>query len=78
MSDRRFPTYNRNEQFKGYNNPEMHVLEEEYSALKMKLRTIEWKINEIRKNCVHDYLFSSSGMYEDNFVCSKCGMEGER
>lgn len=78
MSDRKFPTYNRHEQFKGYDNPEILILEEEYSALEMKLRDVDWKIKEIRKNCVHNYLFSSSGMYEDNFVCSKCGEESER
>jgi hypothetical protein len=78
MSDRKFPTYNRNVQYTGHDNLEVIALEEEYRTTERKLRGIGSKLNEIRKNCVHTFLFSSSGMYEDNFVCSKCGQETER
>lgn len=69
--------YERSVKYTGHNNEEIYSLLEELSKLERQVRCVEGKIRHIQSNCKHEYKFSCSGMYEDNYVCSLCGHETE-
>lgn len=71
-------TINRDETYGGYENQNVKNLVEQISVLKEMIKIAEDELYKIRSNCNHHYQFSSSGMYEDNFVCKHCGNETER
>jgi hypothetical protein len=51
---------------------EIHSIKTEYhTKLKEKMDILE----QIQKDCNHEYLLSSIGMHEDSYVCPLCGKE---
>lgn len=42
-------------------------------ALKLQLKVINDQIDNIQNNCKHEYYLYSEGMYDDTYVCNKCG-----
>jgi len=72
------PTFHRYEPFESYENQNVKNLVEQIEILKEMIKIAEDELNKIRNNCHHYYQFSSSGMYEDNYVCKHCGQEDER
>lgn len=71
-------TINRYEPYEGYDNQNVKNLVEQIGILKEMIEIAEDELNKIRSNCNHHYQFSSSGMYEDNYVCKHCGQDTER
>jgi hypothetical protein len=69
--------YERFVAYEGHNNKEIYDLFEKLNNLERQVRAVEGKIREIQFNCNHEYKFSCSGMYEDNYTCSLCGHETE-
>lgn len=74
------PIFHRNEQYNAslFVNQNVENLKEQIGILKQMIKVAEDELYKIQTECNHDYYFSSSGMYEDNFVCIHCGHETER
>lgn len=70
-------TFHRFEQYEGFENENIKLLQSQRDALREMLKIVEDNIVEIQSNCDHHYQFSSGGMYEDNYVCKHCGHETE-
>ena len=71
------PTFYRYDPYIGHENREVKLLTEQINTLKDMIKIAEDELNKIQSNCNHEYQFSSSGMYEDNYVCKLCGHETE-
>ena len=54
-------------------NPEIIELKKKRYALDSEIKSIIDQMNLIRDKCEHEYEFSCRGMYEDSYICAKCG-----
>ena len=70
-------TYSRDE-YTGCANIEIGLLEMELSNTYKKIISLNSEIEKIQSNCLHEYKFVCSGMYQDNYSCCLCGHESER
>lgn len=70
-------TYSR-DQYEGHENEKIISLHSELEDNISERKRIENDIYEIQSKCIHQYMFSSQGMYEDNYVCRLCGHESEK
>ena len=61
------------DKYDGRNNEAIISLINDLNDCKNEQCRIENKIDEIQNNCVHEYMFSSQGMYDDCYTCKKCG-----
>lgn len=77
MNNKNKITYSDHEYY-GHNNKEIKSLTNDLRKAKAKIRKIEQRIKDIQDNCVHEYMFVCSGMYEDSYTCIKCGYETEK
>jgi hypothetical protein len=68
-------TYNRQTRYVGHENEEIISLMCDLNDVKAEIRRIEGDIEKIQDNCVHQYLLSCKGPYEDLFECKLCGHE---
>ena len=66
------------DQYEGHGNERIISLHSELEDNIAERKRIENEIYEIQSNCIHIYKFSSSGAYEDNYVCELCGHETEK
>lgn len=71
-------TYHRYEPYEMHTNQNVKNLIEQVGILKELIKINEDELKRIQSECNHYYQFSSSGMYEDNYVCKHCGHETER
>lgn len=72
------PRFYREEEYVGHSNQRINELNKHLVTLNKMIKTTEDSIDKIQSECDHHYQFSSSGMYEDNYVCKHCGHETER
>lgn len=72
------PSIHRDEEYMGQSNKEIKRLDNEILSHEKKIKEAKEQIDKIQSECDHYYQFSSSGMYEDNYVCKHCGHETER
>lgn len=63
-------------QFEGViSNKEILCLEDNLFAAQENLKMLKNKIKKIQDNCEHTLQFSSTGAYEDLYVCTQCRFE---
>ncbi len=65
------------EEYTGCKKIEIGLLKNEILDAYKKIKSVENEIDAIQDDCVHEYKFTSRGMYEDNYVCCICGHETE-
>jgi len=65
-------------QYEGHENEKIISLHSELEDNIAERKRIENEIYEIQSKCIHQYMFSSNGMYEDNYICRLCGHESEK
>jgi hypothetical protein len=65
------------DEYNGLINNEIIILFDKLNECKIIQNKIEEKIKNIQNNCIHEYMFSSKGMYDDNYICKLCGNESE-
>lgn len=70
-------SFHRYEEYKGHNNEEIKKLQRKIWDYEKKIKEAEEEIYKIQSACNHHYQFSSTGPYEDNYVCSLCGHDTE-
>ena len=66
-------TYSRHINYEGHSNKRIQEIEEEIQHLEGAVNALQAEKEHIRDMCDHDFLFVSSGPYEDVYQCSKCG-----
>ena len=52
-------------------------LENKRNELELDIKSINRQIEIIRSNCKHEFYFSSFGIFDDIFICNKCGKRVE-
>lgn len=67
------PKVNREKKYQGHSNEDIKSYNKKIFELRKEIQVLEEKIVEIRNNCDHQFLFWSSGMYEDSYYCELCG-----
>ncbi len=70
----KFNTYSY-DQYVGYSDNRIKSLKKDLSEALLLAQVIENEIIKIQNDCIHTYMFSANGAYEDSYVCSKCGHE---
>jgi len=73
----KYVTYSR-EPYEGYVSVEIKAADEKIHEMKKEIKRLEESVYNLRSRCIHEYMFSSMGMYEDNYRCRICGEESER
>lgn len=71
------PTFHRYSRFEGFENESIKSLQNQIEFLRESIKISENIIYDIQSNCAHNYMYSSSGMFEDNYICKHCGHEIE-
>ena len=68
----KYNTYS-DDPYVGHSNDHIKLLRKEKSEALSRAKELENEITEIQNNCIHTYLYAFKGMYDDNYICSKCG-----
>ncbi len=66
-------TFSRHINYQGHSNKRIKEIDNEILHLEGTINALRAEKEQIRDKCDHDFLFVSSGPYEDVYQCSKCG-----